>query len=121
MKKRYKVIIILQSIIIFLLICLIGFNSLFDYLINDDTEYLQTEYDNVKIYEIGHQVFFSGSDVKIQYGNYTFKTTIYNDGATLTDDNYQIVKNNDFYEVTLKGCEQQDITYYLRCQDEIIP
>ena len=115
MKKRYKAIIIIESIILFLLICIIGLSNL----INDNGEYLLAEYDNVKIYEIGHPVFFSGSTVKIHYGDYNFETTLYNDGATLTNDNCQIVKNNDFYEITLKGCEQSDITYYLKKQEEI--
>ncbi len=59
MNKRCKVIIILESSVLFLLVCLMGVHCFFDYLIN----------------------------------------------------------NNDFYEVTLSGCEQSDITYYLKYQE----
>ncbi len=116
MKKRYKIIIILQSIILFSLVSIIGFNCLFDYLVDNKTQHLLAEYDNVKIYEIGRPVFFSSSTVKIHYADYIFETQIYNDGANLTDDNYEIVKNDDFYEVTLKGSEQEDVIYYLECE-----
>lgn len=112
MKNKYKIIIIIESILLIILLGLVSLGFLFD----DNEEHLITRYNNVSIYEIGKPFLLGNSTIKIRYGAYNFQTSLSNDGAALNDSNFKIVDNEDFYEVTIKGSEQSDITYYLKKQ-----
>ncbi|MDD3238849.1 MAG: hypothetical protein PHW47_01940 [Lachnospira sp.] len=104
---------IVEIMMLVLLLGLIGIGTLF----TDDGEYMRAQEDNVSVYEIGHPFLFGRSRVRVYYGDYVFTAAIANDGAALTDENFEIEKNGEFYEVTLKGSEQRDVTYYLKEQE----
>lgn len=113
MKKRYKIIIALESIALFLILCVIAFGLL----ISDSGEHPLYRDDNIAIYEVGRPFIFGPSTVRVYCGNYIFETKIANDGAALTDENFKIVNDGTFYELSLFGSEQNDVTYYLKVQD----
>lgn len=116
----------IESLFLFTLISIMLFTfihngSLFSiFHINDKTEHLiyqNTKTNNtLNIYEIGEPVFFEESHITIINStlNPAMRLSIDNNGEKLTENNIIVTWKNDIPYITIRGKNQNEITYVIQ-------
>lgn len=128
-KKKLKIklfVFTIESLFLFTLISIMLFTfihngSLFSiFHINDKTEHLiyqNTKTNNtLNIYEIGEPVFFEESHITIISStlNPAMRLSIDNNGEKLTENNIIVTWKNDIPYITIRGKNQNEITYVIQ-------
>lgn len=113
--KKYKIIIIIESILIALLVGVVIVLHIILCWTRNETFIMKSESPDknhfVKVYEVGEPFLLGSDEIRIYTAGTCFNFTVSNDGVKVSKDDIKVEWNDNIATITVHGSEQNDTTF----------